>query len=1011
MQKSARANIHRKKRFTIGLISENSANELENRMRVGVIKAAQKHNVNLICFTHLEAFTHNTVFYGYEAEQYQISHDVLQQLIDEFEIDGLLFLGWSLLFEGERFTRFKRKYAHIPILSLGKHFPETPSVLFVGDEYIEQLLVHLIEGHQYRKIAFLEHWYPDSRGDVYKQTMKKYGLYDPDLFIGAADLEGIDIKDRPSRALSLLLDQRKVTFEAIMTMKSEEGRLLLAALRERGIRVPEDIAVTTYEDDLSTQYSNPTMTTIEFPFEQIGFAGCEKMVELLTQGSIPIRTQVPGRLIIRRSCGCLLEMEQALDLDEVPGTGAATASGPFSACREEQQLEEAFFDSLNTGSAALLNRLEACMSRQVRDPDFVQRWITGMRERYAPYNQGDLAQVVRFENLCHAARIVGAEMEKAWLVQDTLAGRRIDMKLEAFGQALLNTFHLPEILDLLETNLDMLQIPGCSIFLMTEGRARFDHCRKIYEYADHVRHSSGEYIHTRSYYREYLQRRDDSCVLVVSLLHVEKNILGFISFEAGPPDGVLYLRLAILLSNALMSTLSVDKLTEEIRLRKEKERQLHVYANFDMLTGLRNRRSFYDLIERLDESVAFHVLYLDVDGFKAANDTLGHNIGDQLLAQIADRVRTVLKGWTIQSPGEDQVGEAWSEDRGAAIFRIGGDEFAALLKIVDDQARDRLIHKLIDNIRQPYWIQGNRLTLGCSIGVSSYPADSPDRKQVLQYADIAMYRAKKNGGSSFKNFDHYMLRETVERIEWINDLRLALERGEFRLVYQPQVESTTRAIKGVEALIRWRHPVKGNVSPNVFIPLAEETGLIGQIGEWVLREACRQLKLWRQAGMPACSMAVNLSVKQFEDDQLVEKIEAILQENGLDPSLLELEITENIAMEEHQLDTLQRLRRLGISISVDDFGTQYSSLSYLKRFPVTKLKLDRSFVRGIQSDPKDREMIKAIISVAKLFDLEVLAEGVETLEEADYLVQQGCTLLQGYYFYRPMEPDQVFALF
>ncbi|WEK53529.1 MAG: EAL domain-containing protein [Candidatus Cohnella colombiensis] len=910
-------------RLTIGLIPENSANEHENRMRLGIIEAAKKHNVNLICFTHLEAITNQSITYGHEAEQYQNSHDILLELIEQFDIDGLLFLGWSVLYDGDGLDQIKRHFAEIPILSLGKIFPGMPSVYCNGGENIQELILHLIHKHDYRKIAFVESWIEDSRKDFYITTMKEQGLFDPDLLVSATDVSVGSLADRPAKTLSLLLDERKVNFDAIIVMRAEEARIMLELLLERGLRVPDDVCITSYEDDLSIQYAYAPMTTIYFPFYEIGYTGCERMIELLTTGEVIDLTEVPSHIVYRQSCGCKLDDHASL----------ATI---------------------------------------------------------------DLATTLQ-----------KSEAEKAALVTKMITKHRHDLVVEEFNQSLLNTFSSSKILDILEPNLELLDIRSCNIFLNGKLSNRFEYCSHIYSYENHHRISTEPTVHIRSFNRQKMHEDGESKLLIVSLLHVEKNYIGHISFEPGPWDGLLYLRLAILLSHAFIGTHMVDKLTQEIILRKEKEKQLSYYANFDTPTQLLNRRSFYEAISQIADVDRFYFCYMDMDGFKNVNDSYGHAAGDQMLIEISHRVQQILSSYVLKFSKKQFVMGLHEDEEVDAIFRMGGDEFIAIIPDLAEPGVVAIINELIERLRMEYIVMGKRVQISCSVGISCFPHDSDDRMQLVQYADMAMYRAKKEGGNQYRLFKSQMMQESLMRREISNHLRYALENNELSIHYQPQVDCTNGTIIGLEALLRWNHPVLGQVPPATFIPIAEESGLIVQIGDWVMRKAVEQMIAWKHDNVPPIRIAVNLSAIQFFDGQLVKKVRTLLEETGWEASLLEFEITENIAMKEEHISILHKLRKLGVAISVDDFGTHYSSLSYLKRFPVTKLKLDKSFIRGIQSDPKDREMIKAIIFVAKTFDLEIIAEGVELLEEVKYLLDNGCTLIQGYYYYKPMDPSDI----
>lgn len=1010
MQHYIHSKHNNKGRITIGLIPENSANEDENRMRIGVVEAAKKHNVNLICFTHLEAITKNSVSYGYEAEQFQHSHEILQQLIEEFEIDGLLFLGWSVLFDGENLEKFKKRFSHIPLLSLGRILPDIPSVFFDGREYVQEMLLHLIHKHQYRKIAFIESWREDDRKFSYLQTMKKYGLYDPKLFVSAADLDGVMLSERPQRALSLLLDERKVEFDAIVVMRSEESRIMLEQLKLRGMSVPYDVALTSYEDDISIQYSYPPITTVYFPFQEMGYAGCEKMIELLTEGTIPLTTAVPGHILFRHSCGCMQEEDWSRSWSEAPEHEIdldVISREMYHLDLDFQELDHSFKRSMENDSFEFITTLENQMKERSSGINSYQRLISLYRSYYPLYLQMNVNEMAKAENLWHLARVAISESEKAWLVNEMITKRNRELTLEEFGQSLLNAFEMSKIFNVLEFNLSLLGIHSCNIFLSGETQRRFEDCTHIYGYSENNRYTMQESMNTKGYNRQLIQENHTGTILIVSLLHVELNYFGYICFEPGPLEGTLYLRLAIQLSNALISSLTVDKLKREIILRKEKEKQLSYYAHYDTVTGLLNRRSLYEGISQLEERKKFFIFFLDVDGFKSVNDSLGHDAGDQLLIEISNRIKGVLKEQVVKFPNYRVLDADESEHGAWGICRLGGDEFIAIIDKTGIEDVAELANQLIEQIRMPYTIKDVKVLISCSLGISCYPTDGLDRKLLIQYADIAMYRSKRAGGNHYQLFNALMMQESLSKLELSNHLRQALDNDELTLNYQPQMDCIEGKIIGVEALLRWNHPTMGPIPPSTFIPIAEETGLIISIGEWVLRKACEQMMLWQKAKLPAMTLAVNLSANQFLDGKLVEKVSAILEETGLEAQYLEFEITENVAMKEDQIILLHELRNLGVSISVDDFGTQYSSLSYLKRLPVTKLKLDQSFVRGIQSDSKDREMIKAIIFVAKSFELEVIAEGVETLEEVNYLIDHGCSLIQGYYFYKPMPPEKI----
>jgi len=430
--------------------------------------------------------------------------------------------------------------------------------------------------------------------------------------------------------------------------------------------------------------------------------------------------------------------------------------------------------------------------------------------------------------------------------------------------------------------------------------------------------------------------------------------------------------------------------------RKRYQLQLEHQANYDALTGLPNRTLLNDRLrqsvygQRLRRAVA--VVVIDLDHFKFVNSSLGHATGDRLLKAMAERLRGMLRD-------------------GDTVARLGGDEFVLIL---NDQSSAEVIYRamqrIADELARPLEIDGKELVVTSSAGISLYPQDGPDVETLLKNADAAMYRAKERGRNNFQFFTAEMNERVNERLALESALRRALERRELVLHYQSRVDLATGAISGAEALLRWLHPEWGLVRPARFVPLAEETGLIVPIGEFVLLEACRQTRAWIDAGLAPGLTSVNLSARQFREDSLVRKVSRVLEETGLHPQSLELELTESTVM--HDVDaaiaTLQGLKSLGVSLSVDDFGTGYSSLAYLENLPIDKLKIDRSFVRDIGADTGENEgvLAQAIISLGHNLGLHVVAEGVETDAQARFLRRAGCDEVQGFFYGEAVAPAQ-----
>ncbi|NNF51966.1 MAG: EAL domain-containing protein [Gammaproteobacteria bacterium] len=452
-------------------------------------------------------------------------------------------------------------------------------------------------------------------------------------------------------------------------------------------------------------------------------------------------------------------------------------------------------------------------------------------------------------------------------------------------------------------------------------------------------------------------------------------------------------------NTSLASIMVMSDITE----RTTAEERVKFLAFNDELTRLPNRLNFYARLEEELQSAnqnnrRFTVLYLDLDRFRRINETLGHIAGDDLLCAVAERLKNRLENPAAGSNFPSMLPNGF-------VARVGADEFAlAMASLVDLNDIRSFAGRLLEDIGQPFMLGEHEVTISASIGIAQYPQHGDDTKNLFKNADSAMYHAKDAGRNTFRLYNDDMKANTADRLALENDLRRAVERNELELYYQPQFDGRCRSVVGCEALLRWHHPERGMISPMVFIPLAEEVGLIHKIGEWVLNAACRQAQLWQTAGFKDLKVAVNLSGHQFRQSNLVLVVAQALIKSGLDARLLELELTEGIIMRNvvETTRTLGELKSMGIGISVDDFGTGYSSLSYLKRLPIDVIKIDRSFVSDISTDADDRAITDAIIGLAHSLRKSVIAEGVETEEQVAFLAQRDCHIMQGYLFSKPL---------
>ena len=435
-------------------------------------------------------------------------------------------------------------------------------------------------------------------------------------------------------------------------------------------------------------------------------------------------------------------------------------------------------------------------------------------------------------------------------------------------------------------------------------------------------------------------------------------------------------------------------------ITQRKQAELHYLAHYDSLTGVPNRMLLGDRLEKACRDAERNgrlvaLLFVDVDRFKHINDSLGHSAGDAVLRKVVDRLK-------------------FSARRADTVARLAGDEFVILMEDVTDAADvDMVARRLVQSMREPIDLLGHSLVITVSVGSAIYPRDDTHISNLLAKADAAMYDAKANGRNGYRRYSPETAMYNPASMSIENELRLAIERDELVLYFQPQVQLASQALLGVEALVRWRHPSRGLVPPGQFIPIAEESGLIVPLGEWVLRQALRQIKSWQESGLPPLRVSINISALQFHRRSFPEFLRARLAEYEVDPRLVELELTESALMHnaDDVLRTLDEIKALGVSLAIDDFGTGFSSLSYLRRFPIDRLKIDQSFVRDISSTPVNESIARAIVALARSLSLDIIAEGIETQAEKAVLEFMGCLEGQGYLFARPLPSEDFVAWF
>ena len=447
---------------------------------------------------------------------------------------------------------------------------------------------------------------------------------------------------------------------------------------------------------------------------------------------------------------------------------------------------------------------------------------------------------------------------------------------------------------------------------------------------------------------------------------------------------------------------------------KRQEDRLRYLAYYDPLTSLPNRRSFNEQLNRILKRCRRHktsaaLMFIDLDHFKRINDSIGHGRGDRLLVEIAKRLTVELREDDAINYYSDKSAEDEANDSNTEIARLGGDEFTVVLSDINDAIQvERVANRILTTLSKPIALQSHNPVVTPSVGIALFPQDGEDPDTLVRNADTAMYAAKAQGRACFRFYDEEMNAKAVEQLKMEEELRDAMQNHELELRYQPQVDTATGAVVSMEALVRWKHPTRGMVSPLDFIPVAERTGQIIELGEWVMNEVARHCQYWDSMGLPPFRVCINISPLQFNQSNLPLSIGEFLQRSGMQASRIELELTESAIMTDAQtnIEKLEQLKALGLELAVDDFGTGYSSLSYLKRFPIDTLKIDQSFVADLNS-PDGAAIVDAIIALSKTLNLRVIAEGIEEQEQLNYLVARGADLLQGYFFSRPIYPEDV----
>ncbi len=924
-----------------------------------------------------------------------------------------------------------------PIVTIGyqENSIRCHSVVIDNRQAIKDAVGHLIRDHGHRRIAFVgstEHVDLIERFEGYREALQDNGIeYDEQLYFHANN----SLRHGGASAAQAMMDRGK-DFTAVVAATDLNAMGLIESLQASGYRIPDEMAVIGFDDLPSAETFHPPLTSVHQSIADLAQASVELLYRMLDGERLPHNvTYIPTAFIQRASCGCSYQSKEVpidvlhrrlerseANINQLISSHNQLAANWASASREE------FFDF-----SRMFREIShwGCLASWETDRNDHRHLI--IKQAFSKYNEsvppiGLRIPIEQFPPVNWLPRLGDNDYVR---VQSIRSDR------EDLGFIVLVG---PIDKLVLVSEVDITRI-SCNISVTALVRDQlYNQVRSIAEQLEIVSRTTNDGIWDWDLVTDQIQwstRTHDMFSSIgetltgdpdsfFRLVHPEDYHYVTSAFQQHIDDGTplkiefriqgcdngrqLWLYAAgdsirDQHGNKVRTIGSLTNITE----KKTAENQITRLAYHDVLTGLPNRQLFRERFEQSQWEAErgrtkLGIMLLDLDRFKIINDTLGHQVGDQLLQGVARRMEDIIYSGS-PAKGVDR-------DGGSTVARLGGDEFIILLKDVQDVTQMQLIaERLIQGFQEPFDIENLELFTTASIGISLYPDDGADLDTLYRCADIAMYKAKENGKNRSVTYNGAINSLTFERLSMENELRRALERCEFELHYQPQIDLDKNEIYGVEALIRWRSPERGLVSPAEFIPLAEDSGLIIPIGQWVLREACLQKKQWIDLGLPRSVVSVNISASQLHQNNFVDMVKTVLADTKLPPDALCLEITESTAIMNMQdsIHKLQQLEDLGVHIAIDDFGVGYSSLSMLKQLPIKNVKIDRSFVQDMVVNSDDAAIATAIISLARNLGMIVIAEGVETEAQRKLLMKEQCNCIQGYIYSKPLPPDECLA--
>lgn len=921
-----------------------------------------------------------------------------------------------------------------PIVTIGyqEETIDCHAIVINNRQAIKDAVFHLIREHGHRRIAFIgadEHVDLIERFEGYKEALRECGItYDEELYVRTDN----SLRPGGEWAAEILL-QRKVDFTAVVAATDLNAMGLINRLQAEGYNIPRDVAVIGFDDLPASKTFNPPLTTIYQPIADLAKVSIDLLYRQIEGEVIESdMTHVPTEFVSRASCGCPYE-EEHMSIDLMHEKLVQTEANINHLIQSHNQF------ATNWASAARGELFDfskmfvgmchwGCLAMWDKSDEGNQLVITHSFSR-----DGDpkppVGLKIPIEQFPHADWLPRIDEDEFVRVQSI----RSDQEDIGFIVLVGPVGKLALI-----SEIDVTRI-SCNISVTALVRDQlFNQVRSIAEQLEIVSRTTNDGIwdwdltnnkiqwSTRTHdminsIGESLTNEPESLFRLIhpeDFFHMREEFKKHI--EHGIPLKVEFRIQSKHTDDQLWLYAAGDSIEDQhgrkIRLigsltnitgKKEAEKQITHLAYHDFLTGLPNRQMLKEhfqkcAIEAKHYNYMIGLMLIDLDRFKIINDTLGHQMGDQLLKEVANMLEDIVQAYTPNYKMARHSG---------LVARLGGDEFIVLLTGIKEVSElEDIADQMIKRFQKPFQVDNLELFTTASIGISVYPEDGTDLNTLTRCADIAMYKAKENGKNRSEMYNASTNSLTFERLTMENELRKALEREEFELHYQPQINLETNEIYGVEALIRWRSPGLGLVAPNEFIPLAEDSMLIIPIGRWVLREACLQMKRWIEQGVPASVMAVNISASQLQQNDFVDMVKETLEETQLPSEYLCLEVTESTAIMNwsNSINKLRELSELGIHVAIDDFGTGYSSLSMLKHLPISNVKIDSSFVRDMVVNQDDAAIATAVISLARKLGLTVIAEGVETEDQWQLLMKERCHCIQGYIISRPLPPHEYY---